>query len=83
MTRNRVRDTVREFLSNLILDRVDEFIEKTNNLLNPLVEDGSIDGFDTMYDDTDRSFAIDVYYIDGLCDTFTIQPGVTIQEKLS
>mgnify|MGYP001168866714 FL=1 len=83
MTRNRVRDTVREFLSNLILDRVDESIEKTNNLLNPLVEDGSIDGFDTMYDDTDRSFAIDVYYIDGLCDTFTIQPGVTIQEKLS
>jgi len=83
MTRNRVRDTVREFLSNLILDRVDEPIEKTNNLLNPLVENGSIDGFDTMYDDTDRSFAIDVYYIDGLCDTFTIQPGVTIQEKLS
>lgn len=83
MTRNRVRDTVREFLPNLILDRVDESIEKTNNLLNPLVEDGSIDGFDTMYDDTDRSFAIDVYYIDGLCDTLTIQPGATIQEKLS
>jgi len=83
MTKDQVRNTVRDFLPNIVFDRIDRAVEETNTLLNPLVEDGSVDGFDTMYDDTDRSFAIDVYYVDGLCDTFTVQPGPTVQEKLS
>jgi hypothetical protein len=82
VTKDQVRVVVKDYLPHLMFDRIDAALEKTNTLLNPLVEDGSIDGFDTMYDDADRSFAIDIYYTDGLCDTFSIQPGATIQERL-
>lgn len=72
MNKTEVRDTVRKFLPTLMFKSDDDAFEKTNKKLNPLIEDNSIDGFDTSYDDTDGSFSVDIYYVDGLCDTFTV-----------
>jgi len=85
MNKAEVRDTVRKFLPTLMFKSDDDAFEKTNKKLNPLIEDNSIDGFDTSYDDTDGSFSVDIYYVDGLCDTFTVSATKTgeILEELS
>lgn len=85
MNKLEVRNEMRKFLPTLIFSPVDTAFEQTNERLNPLIEDNSIDGFDTSFDDTDNSFSVDIYYVDGLCDTFTVSATKTggVLEELS
>ncbi len=82
MTKIEIREKVREFLPSVLLKTFAAAVKDSTAFLTPLIEDKSIDGFDTSYEGSDNSFTLDVYYPDGLCDIFTVA-SYGISEVLS
>jgi len=82
MNKIEVREKVREFLPSMLPKTFAAAVKESTIFLTPFIEDKSIDGFDTSYEESDNSFTLDVYYPDGLCDIFTVS-SAGVSEVLS
>lgn len=53
-----------DLLTKLVGKPIEECFETTNDFLNPYVEAGYIEGFDTDVDETQHTFEITTYFSD-------------------